>query len=905
MAKGRILAFFCGLICTLAGGQNAKLDSLYHLEQTTTDLNVRLNTLHKIVAMTWDYNFEEAYRVAQREHELAKHAGSSEALVIAWTDLGSYHYVKGDYPQARHEYQQALAAARGKNFGEYPAHTLARMANLFRVQGSFDSAEMYYRRTEAQLQNRAGGGAAGFLYSHWAWLRYDQSRFKEALSMVHRSLRIRTRMNNPFEIGQDQRLLGMIHLALNNYDSALYYLKKPIEKGSRYNGNVLFIYCTISLGDFYFDRGDMLAAIREYRSALELLNAHDVKRYRALIQHHIGIVFDSQGNHLKAIEYLLNALKLSEEMNSRQEMARIEAALGWANNNLHNYYQARVFARRGLAQAKGIHDKATEAKVHNLLGNIYFNLRLYDSALRHYDTALLYRRQLDLATQIANTTYDISRVYEVQGRHHDALDLLHSNLTWAEASGNKTNEALIHNAMGLIYGRLGNLKTAETHLSRALTIANTLGTQIYKRDIYINFAKVYTQAGKPGRAVAYYEKYNLINDSIVNRENLLSAMQMNALYQLDKKELQVSTLEDENELKQAQIDVQKGDLRFKNFVLLLTVLGILLLVGGGIFLYRYSQDKIAANKALEKLNREVYEQKEEILAQSEELMEANTALSKLNNDLVEKQEEIEAQSEELREANETIGEINRGLESMVNKRTGQLKEAYKELDTFFYRSSHDFRRPLTTFLGLAEVAKITVKDQYALELFSKVRETAINLDKMLFKLQSISDLGAQQLVYKEVLVREVYNTIYDSFSEELDRKGIRLVCEIDPGESFYSYPAMVRIILENLIENAVNFSTPLSPVIVARSFHRDGHMVIEVADNGPGIEQQYIDHIFDMYFRASERSKGNGLGLYIVKKAAEKLDGTVTVNSVPNTGSVFTVLLPLNSYQVAVNSVIR
>jgi signal transduction histidine kinase len=277
-------------------------------------------------------------------------------------------------------------------------------------------------------------------------------------------------------------------------------------------------------------------------------------------------------------------------------------------------------------------------------------------------------------------------------------------------------------------------------------------------------------------------------------------------------------------------------------------------------------------------------------------MEANTALSKLNNDLIEKQEEIEAQSEELREANETIGEINRGLEGLVDKRTSQLKEAYKELDTFFYRSSHDFRRPLTTFLGLAEVAKITVKDNYALELFGKVRETAVNLDKMLFKLQSISDLGAQQLVYKEVLIREIYNSIYDSFREELGRKGIRLVCEIDPGESFYSYPAMVRIILENLIENAVNFCTPVDPVVVARAFRRDAHMIIEVADNGPGIDRQYIDNIFDMYFRASERSKGNGLGLYIVKKAAEKLDGTVTVNSVLHAGSVFTVLLPLKSY---------
>src|SRR5690606_41634466 len=103
-------------------------------------------------------------------------------------------------------------------------------------------------------------------------------------------------------------------------------------------------------------------------------------------------------------------------------------------------------------------------------------------------------------------------------------------------------------------------------------------------------------------------------------------------------------------------------------------------------------------------------------------------------------EELQAKSEELQYAYETIARSNRELERKVNERTSALTEAYRELDTFFYRASHDFRRPLTTFLGLAELATTTLKDARAGELCDKVRETAINLDKMLFKLQSISDL---------------------------------------------------------------------------------------------------------------------------------------------------------------------
>jgi signal transduction histidine kinase len=72
------------------------------------------------------------------------------------------------------------------------------------------------------------------------------------------------------------------------------------------------------------------------------------------------------------------------------------------------------------------------------------------------------------------------------------------------------------------------------------------------------------------------------------------------------------------------------------------------------------------------------------------------------------------------------------------------------------------------------------------------------------------------------------------------------------------------------------------------------HVNLEVEDNGQGIDPQFQDRIFDMYFRGNERSKGNGLGLYIVKKAVEKLNGQVTFTSVYGKGSTFSVSFPTN-----------
>jgi signal transduction histidine kinase len=118
-------------------------------------------------------------------------------------------------------------------------------------------------------------------------------------------------------------------------------------------------------------------------------------------------------------------------------------------------------------------------------------------------------------------------------------------------------------------------------------------------------------------------------------------------------------------------------------------------------------------------------------------------------------------------------------------------------------------------------------------------------------------------------------------------------CDVKIHGKFLSYPAMVRIMIENLIENAVFFSSVNQPYIKMKAVQIGDSLTIEIEDNGQGIPEEYQRQIFDMYFRANERSKGNGLGLYIVKKAVEKLDGTISFESVLAKGSTFTIILPM------------
>lgn len=174
-----------------------------------------------------------------------------------------------------------------------------------------------------------------------------------------------------------------------------------------------------------------------------------------------------------------------------------------------------------------------------------------------------------------------------------------------------------------------------------------------------------------------------------------------------------------------------------------------------------------------------------------------------------------------------------------------------------------------------------------------MRETAKSLDRMLFKLQSISDIGSQQLIEREVRIKDLIREVIQSLQQEWESKKIRIQIQNSLDQNPVSNPVLLRIALENLLENAIHFARSESAEILVTARQQGDILLLSVKDNGEGIHFEFQNRIFEMYFRASEKSRGNGLGLYIVKKAAERLRGRITFQSEPYQGSVFTLEIPM------------
>ena len=258
-------------------------------------------------------------------------------------------------------------------------------------------------------------------------------------------------------------------------------------------------------------------------------------------------------------------------------------------------------------------------------------------------------------------------------------------------------------------------------------------------------------------------------------------------------------------------------------------------------------------------------------------------------------------------------EATEELEVKVNVRTEQLSKAYEELhatleknqeqteiiqnknaelDTFFHRISHDLRGPISALLGLSFLAKVDIKDPVALDYIDKQEKQVERLNHIISGLINLTRLGQGDLEKEKIDFNKIVDECITSFNSLPNFEAISFRKEIQPDIEFYSAWSLLTAIMQNLLENAIKYSSKSSPFVIVRVYSTNENLFIEVEDNGQGILLEHQPKIFEMFFRATKNATGTGLGLYILKRSVDRLNGTVSLQSVVGKGSAFTVKLP-------------
>jgi len=259
------------------------------------------------------------------------------------------------------------------------------------------------------------------------------------------------------------------------------------------------------------------------------------------------------------------------------------------------------------------------------------------------------------------------------------------------------------------------------------------------------------------------------------------------------------------------------------------------------------------------------------------------------------QAEWDENGEEVRMVGSIVDITERKMaEREVNEKNAMLRKTNNELDRFVYSTSHDLKAPLSSLLGLINIAEITDDPEEQRRCLNLMKERVETLNGFIADIISYSRNTRLDVIEEDIDLSQMVDQILENLEYFENRKELRIEKEIEEKLSLKCDSSRLRVILNNLIANAIKYHNlnQEDPFIRISAKTEDGFILIGVEDNGKGIDESYKDKIFEMFYRASESSEGSGLGLYIAREMTDKLNGQLSVDTVLGQGSTFTIILP-------------
>lgn len=235
--------------------------------------------------------------------------------------------------------------------------------------------------------------------------------------------------------------------------------------------------------------------------------------------------------------------------------------------------------------------------------------------------------------------------------------------------------------------------------------------------------------------------------------------------------------------------------------------------------------------------------------------------------------------------------VNKKLHFTNNK----LKNANEELERFVYIASHDLKSPLRGIISFITLFKKRYKkevDEQGVEFIDLIASNASQMHNLIEDILEYSKSNSREIKKEIVDLNLVINQINTNIKTENNYPNARLIYSNLPTVS--SDFILLKQVFQNLIENGLKYNNSLNKNISVQYLEKSDHLYFIIKDNGIGMEQKYLDRIFEMFQRLHNKDEyqGTGIGLAICKKIIQQLEGKIWVTSILNEGSSFHFSLP-------------
>lgn len=649
-------------------------------------------------------------------------------------------------------------------------------------------------------------------------------------------------------------------ILINDNSSALRYADEAFTIASEEGDSLRFVKSILVKGSALRRLERISESIELYKEAIEVARQHDFINELKILLNSTAIAYSLNADYDNALDYHFQSLVIRERIGNKSEISITLNNIGFVYFKLRNYEKAKEYFSRSLMLRNEANDKYDLDRLLINLGMANVHLGNFEEALKRINEGLKACENNCSDDVLIESKFGLGVSYFGLKKFQEAGDYFKGSLAIAQKTENKRfqSENLVYLSKIAIANQ--NFESAKQTLIEAEKLAGDAGYNQLLIDVYKQFSVLFSQSKDFENASAYQNKYIALKDSLIGEDLVKNIAKIQTNFE-ERENLATIKLKEEALERQRNLNIAIG---------VIAVLAGLL----GFVLYR-------SNRVIRKANSALFDAKEVIETQNQRLQNINRELDG----------KVREKTAELQKANDDLDRTNK-----------TLKQVNDELDNFIYKTSHDIRGPLASLKGICTVALLDVTDEKALDYLTRLDISSGRLNVILTRLLIVNQINNTILTEEKI----DFGAIVEEIILLERKKGLppRLEIKRDIGTDveLQSDKDLVRIVLENLIDNAIKFHNDSERVIpfvsITISMDKGNGVMVSVIDNGIGIAEAKPDKIFQMFSRASERSGTGGIGLYLSKLATEKLGGKINLRTTSEGHTEFYVSFPAKMPEV-------
>ena len=591
----------------------------------------------------------------------------------------------------------------------------------------------------------------------------------------------------------------------------------------------------------------MYNLLAEYKLALGYLNQaltidKQLKNDRNLADclKNMGIVHYSEGQLSTALDYYFKALSIDITLKNNLAAASNDNDIGVVLQGLELYPKALEYFNKAQKMFQSGNDLQGVGIVNENIGEVFLSQGIYDHAISYLDKSIKIAIKQEDQEGISSVYTDLGLCYAKKNNIKLAISYLNASLNVASKYKIVYNEAGTLIGFATVYNLQKDYKKAYKYAVEGQKLATKLGNLKVRADAALQLNKTLAGLNEFESAYQILRQFNDLKDSLHNNESIQKLTSLNLELKFNERQRQLKQQEHEkDELYKQSIDQQ----RFIIAIALLVILGTITI---SVVYYQQKRKQQKVNLMLEEKNREVLEQKTNLDDQAQKLNDLNTLKDRLISVL-----------------------------------------------------AHDLRAPLSTLRGLFSLLQDeTISHEQMLDMIpgvlKKLEYTSDFLDTLLFWINSQMENFENSV--KNFHIKNISAFETEAYQEQAASKGIKLIDNVPGDLVALADPNSVRIVIRNLITNAIKFSKENDIVEIIATRHNVDNLIITVSDTGTGMTEEQAGKLFKSKVNSktgTNNETGTGMGLLFCKDLVEKCNGKIWVTSKQGEGTKFSFTVPV------------